>query len=116
MSPVSGATVGATDIADVAPVASSLLSQLQRLQQQLAESMNSAAGKTPEGRATIDAIRGKISQLEQRIAQSDQVGERRAALLRAGKTEPAASVAAASGTVTQTPKTSGPGQIIDVFA
>jgi hypothetical protein len=116
MSTISGAIAGATEIADVAPVAAALLSQLQRLQQQLAESMNSAASATPEGRASIDAIRGKISQVEQRIAHSDQVGERRAALLRSGKTEPAASSAAASGTVTQAPKTSGPGQLIDVFA
>ena len=116
MSPLTGSTAGATDIADVAPVAAALLSQLQRLQTQLAESMNSAAAKTPEGGAAIDAIRGKISQVEQRIAQSDQVGERRQALMRTGKTEPAASVAASAGTVTQTGKTAGPGQIIDLFA
>jgi hypothetical protein len=116
MSSISGAIAGATEIADLAPVAAALLSQLQRLQQQLAESMNSAAAATPEGRAGIDAIRARISQVEHRIAQSDQVGERRAALLRTGNTEPAASIAAASGTVTLAPKTSGPGQLIDVFA
>ena len=116
MSPLAGATAGATDIADVAPVAAALVSQLQRLQQQLAESMNSAASTTPEGRAAVDAIRSKISQVEQRVAQSDQVGERRQAQMRAGKTEPAASLAATAGTVAQAPKTSGPGQIIDLFA
>ena len=116
MSPLTGSTAGATDIADVAPVAAALVAQLQRLQQQLAESMNSAAAKTPEGKAAIDAIRGKISQVEQRIAHSDQVGERRQAQMSAGKTEPAASLAAAAGTVTQAAKTSGPGRTIDVFA
>ena len=77
------------------------------LQQQLAESMNSAAAKTPEGRAAIDAIRGRISQVEQRIAHSDQVVERRQAQLGAGKTEPAASAAWAAGTVSQSPRVSG---------
>ncbi len=116
MSPLTGSTAGATDIADVAPVAAALLSQLQRLQQQLAESMNGAAAKTPEGKAAIDAIRGRISQLEQRIAHSDQVGERREAQLRAGKTEPAASLASGAGTVTQAASSSGVGGTIDVFA
>ena len=116
MSPLAGSIAGATDIADVAPLAAALLSQLQRLQQQLAESMNSAAAKTPEGRAAVDAIRGKISQLEQRIAQSDQVSERRQAHMQAGKTEPAASLASTAGTVAPATKTSGPGQIIDLFA
>ncbi len=116
MSPLTGSTIGATDIADVAPVAASLLAQLQRLQQQLAESMNSAAAKTPEGRAAIDAIRGRISQVEQRIAHSDQVVERRQAQLGAGKTEPAASAASSAGTVSQSPRVSGLGQKIDLFA
>ena len=116
MSPLTGSTAGATDIADVAPVAAALLAQLQRLQQQLAESMNSANAKTPEGKAAIDAIRGKISQVEQRIAHSDQVNERRQAQQAAGKTEPAASAASASGTVSQTGRTSGLGQKIDLFA
>ncbi len=116
MSPLTGSTAGATDIADVAPVAASLLSQLQRLQQQLAESMNGPAAKTPEGKAAIDAIRGRISQVEQRIAHSDQVNERRQAQLGAGKSEPAASVASSSGTVSQSARVSGLGQKIDLFA
>ncbi len=116
MSPLKGSTAGATDIADVAPVAAALVAQLQRLQQQLAESMNSAAAKTPEGRGAIDAIRGRISQLEQRITQSDQVAERRQALMRSDKTEPAASAAATAGTVTAPGKTAGLGQKIDLFA
>lgn len=115
MSPLSG-TAGATDVSDNAPAAAALLAQLQRLQQQLSDCVNCASGKTPEGKAAADAIRGKISQVEQRIAQSDQVDERRQAQLRAGKTEPAASVAAESGAVAQARKTSGTGQIIDVFA
>lgn len=116
MSPLKGSTAGATDIADVAPVAATLLSQLQRLQQQLSDSLSSAAAKTPEGKAAIDAIRGKISQVEQRIAHSDHVSERRENLLRNGKSEPAASAASASGTVAQPARTSGLGNSIDVFA
>lgn len=116
MSPLSGAVAGATDVASNTQAAAALLAQLQRLQQQLFESVNGAAAKTPEGKAQADAIRSRISQLEQRIAQSDQVGERRETLLRAGKTEPALSVAAEAGTVAQPRKTAGAGQIIDVFA
>jgi hypothetical protein len=115
MSPLSG-TAGATDVSDNAPAAAALLAQLQRLQQQLSDCVNCASGKTPEGKAAADAIRGKISQVEQRISQSDQVDERRQAQLRTGKAEPAASVAAESGTVAQARKTSGTGQIIDLFA
>jgi hypothetical protein len=116
MSPLTGSVSGATDVADLAPVAATLLSQLQRLQQQLADAMSSASAATPEGKAAVDAIRGRISQLEQRIAQSDQVAERRAAQLNAGKSEPAASVAASAATVGQPGRSSGPGSIIDVFA
>jgi hypothetical protein len=116
MSPLHGSTAGATDIADLAPVAATLLSQLQRLQQQLSDSLAGANAKTPEGKAAIDAIRSKITQVEQRIAHSDQVGERRQNLLRAGKSEPAASLAAASGTVAQPARTSALGNSIDLFA
>lgn len=116
MSPLSGATAGATDAAAMAPAAAALLAQLQRLQQQLSECVNCASGKTPEGRAQADAIRGRISQLENRIAQSDQVSERRETQLRAGKTEPVLSVAAESTTVAQARKSAGLGQIIDTFA
>ncbi|MES2016927.1 MAG: hypothetical protein V4484_10555 [Pseudomonadota bacterium] len=117
MSPLNGVTPGVTDVTDNAPAAAALLAQLQRLQQQLAECVNCASAKTTEGKAAADAIRSRISQVEGRIVQSDQVHERREAQLRAGKAEPAASVAAASATVPQVPKTSnGPGQIIDVFA
>ena len=116
MSPLTGSTAGATDIADVAAVAASLLPQLQRLQQQLSESLNCAAAKTPEGKAAIDAIRSKISQLEQRIAHSDQAAERRQAQLGSGKVEPAASLASSAGTVSQSSRVSGLGQTIDLFA
>ena len=116
MSPLAGSVAGATDSADLAPVVAALAAQMQRLQQQLAESINSSAAKTPEGKAAIDAIRGKISQLEQRVAQSDQVGERRQAQLRSGRVEPAASLAASAGAVAAAPQSSGPGRIIDVFA
>lgn len=114
MSQVSGVSAGVPNAADTA--AASLLAQLQRLQQQLAESLKGASASTPEGKANADAIRAKISQVEQRIAQSDHVSERRETLLRAGKTEPVNSVAAESATVEQPRKTSGTGQIIDVFA
>ena len=116
MSPLGGATSGVTDVTDNAPAAAALLAQLQRLQQQLYECVNCASGKTAEGRAQADAIRGKISQVESRIVQSDQVSERRDQLLKGGKTEPVLSVAAESGTVAQPRKTSGAGQIIDTFA
>ena len=117
MTPIGGASAtGVTDVAASAPAAAALLAQLQRLQQQLSECVNCADGKTAQGKAAADAIRGKISQVEARIAHSDQVSERRAATLNAGKSEPAASLAAASGTVSQPAKTSGIGQIIDVFA
>ena len=116
MSPLSGSTAAVTDITDNAPAVAALLAQLQRLQQQLQEYVQGASGKTVEGKAQADAIRGRISQLESRIAQSDQVGERRAALLRSGKTEPALSLAADAGTVAQPRKTAGIGQIIDTFA
>lgn len=116
MSPLNGASAGVAGVTDNAPAAAALLAQLQRLQQQLFDSVNGAAGKTPEGKAQADAIRGRISLVEQRIAQSDQVSERRETLLRAGKSEPALSVAAEAGTVAQPRKTAGAGQIIDVFA
>ena len=116
MSPLTGSTAGATDIADVAPVAAALLAQLQRLQQQLADATGCATARTPQGKAAIDGIRGKISQVEQRIAHSDQVSERRQALLAAGKTEPAASAASSAGTVSQAAKSSPLGQKIDLFA
>lgn len=116
MSPLNGATAGATDVTDNAPAAAALLAQLQRLQQQLAECVNCASGKTAEGKAQADAIRARIGQVEHRIAQSDQVSERRATQLRAGKSEPVLSVAAESGTVAQPRKTAGAGQIIDTFA
>ena len=116
MSPLRGATAGATDATDVVPAAAALMAQLQRLQPQLYECVNCASGKTAEGRAQADAIRGKISQVESRLVQSDQVSERREAQLRAGKAEPVLSVAAESNTVAQARKTSGAGQIIDTFA
>ena len=116
MSPLAGSTAGATDIADVAPVAAALLAQLQRLQQQLSECVNCATAQTPQGKAAIDAIRGKISQVEQRIAHSDQAGERRQALLATGKTEPAASLASSAGSVSQAAKSSPLGRTIDLFA
>jgi hypothetical protein len=114
MSPLSGVSAGVADVTDNS--AAALLAQLQRLQQQLAESLKGASAKTPEGKAAADALRAKISQVEQRIAHSDQVSERRDTLLRAGKSEPVTSVAAESGTVAQPRKTSGAGQIIDTFA
>ncbi len=117
MSPLSGSTAGVTDITDNAPAAAALLAQLQRLQQQLSDCVNCASAKSPESKAAADAIRGKINQVEARISHSDQVSERRNTLLQAGKTEPAYAVPTASGTVDPVRKTSsGPGQIIDVFA
>jgi hypothetical protein len=116
MAPIGGSTTGVSTTPGNAPAAAALLAQLQLLQQQLSDCVNCADGKTAQGKATADAIRGKISQLESRIAHSDQVSERREASLKAGKSEPAASAAAASGVVTQPARTAGIGQIIDVFA
>jgi hypothetical protein len=116
MSLATGAVAGATDVTANTSAAAALLAQLQRLQQQLSDALTGGAGKAPADKASVDAIRAKISQVEQRIAQSDQVNERREATLRAGKTEPVTSVAAEAGTVAQARKTSGAGQIIDTFA
>ena len=116
MAAIGSATTGVNDTPGNAPVAAALLAQLQRLQQQLAECVNCADGKTPQGKANADALRGRISQIEARITQSDQVSERRQAVLSAGKAEPAASLAASSSTVEPARKSAGLGQIIDAFA
>lgn len=116
MTSVSASIPEVSELSAAGQAAVSMQALLQRLQQQLAELASSPAAGTPEGKAAIDAIRSRISQVEQRIGSSDEAGARRLAQLKAGRSEPAASLAAAAGTVTQARKSEGPGQIIDVFA
>lgn len=61
-----GAFGGAT------PSATSLQAQLERFQKQLSDCVNCASAKTPQGKADIEAISARISQIEQRIAQTQQ--------------------------------------------
>lgn len=49
------------------PSATSLQAQLQRYQQQLSDCVNCDSAKTPEGKAAIQAIAAKVSQVEQKI-------------------------------------------------
>jgi cob(I)alamin adenosyltransferase len=116
MAAVGAVAAAVSDTTGNVPAAAALQAQLQRLQQQLSDCVNCADAKSPQNKATADALRSKISQLESRIQQSDQVSERRERLLNSGKVEPATSLAAQSGTVSPTAKGAGVGQIIDVFA
>ncbi len=115
MSTISGSLPEVSDLAVMGQAAAAMQAQLQRLQQQLAEHMNRANAATPEGRAAIEAIRSRISQVEQRIGGSVEA-ERREAQLKAGRSEPAASLAASAGSVSQVRAGQGLGSIIDVFA
>ena len=54
-----------------APSAASLQAQLQRYQKQLSDCVNCASAKTPQGKADIEAISARISQVQQRIAQAE---------------------------------------------
>jgi hypothetical protein len=116
MSTVSATSVDPVDLGASLQAAAALQAQLGRLLQQLAECTNCAGAKTPAGKADIEAIRAKISSVEQRISHSDEASSRRRSQLSAGKVEPAASLAAAAGTVSQLRKTAGLGQVIDTFA
>ena len=49
----------------------SLQAQLQRYQQQLSDCVNCASASTPQGKADIQAISARISQVRERIAQVD---------------------------------------------
>lgn len=51
--------------------AAGLQAQLQRYQKQLSDCVNCASAKTPEGKANIQALSARISQIEQRIVQKD---------------------------------------------
>jgi hypothetical protein len=115
MPPVS-AIPEVSELSAASQAAASMQALLQRLQQQLAAQINSASAGTPEGKAAIEAIRSRISQVEQRLSASDEISERRQAQLKAGRSEPAASLAAQAGTVVPVRKDEGPGRIIDVFA
>ena len=52
--------------------ASGLQAQLARYQKQLSECVNCASAKTPEGKATIESLSAKISDIRERI---DQVAQ-----------------------------------------
>jgi hypothetical protein len=49
-----------------------LQAQLQQFQQQLSDTVNCSSAKTPEGKAQIQAISTKISQVKAHIDQSKQ--------------------------------------------
>ncbi|WP_198116532.1 FlxA-like family protein [Massilia rhizosphaerae] len=83
------------------PSATSLQAQLQRYEKQLSECVNCESAKTPQGKADIQAISARISQLKESIAQTDKASASRAV--------PDAPAPAASANA-------GPGQFIDVFA
>lgn len=54
-----------------APSPTSLQAQLQRYEKQLSDCVNCASAKTPQGKADIDTISARISQVQQRLAQLD---------------------------------------------
>lgn len=84
-----------------APSAVSLQSQLERNQKQLSDCVNCASAKTPQGKADIQAISARISQIEQRIAQAQE---------RKGVGSDSAPAAATP------PAVSSRGNLIDVYA
>lgn len=86
-----------------APSATSLQAQLERFQKQLSDCVNCASAKTPQGKADIQAISARISQIEQLIAQAQNRPGSQAA------PPPDATSAASS-------PTTGYGGLIDVFA
>ena len=53
-----------------APSAASLQAQLQRYQKQLSDCVNCPSSKTPQGKADIQAISARISQVKQSIEQA----------------------------------------------
>ena len=90
-----------------APSATSLQAQLERYQKQLSDCVNCASAKTPQGKSDIQAISARISQIEQRIAQTqnstDNRSDQQAAPVQSAPTAAPASI-------------SGTGGLIDVFA
>ena len=104
LSAVTGSASSAAPAAGVgAPAPAAMQAQLQRLQQQLSDSVNCASAKTTQGKATIDAARARISQVEQRIA-------------RASAAEADARRQAAGTTGTGPASRTGPAGGIDVYA
>ncbi|WP_426110345.1 hypothetical protein [Massilia sp. PWRC2] len=81
------------------PSPASLQAQLQRYEHQLSDCVNCASAKTPQGKADIDTISARISQVQQRLAQLDGNSE-----------APAAPTTGASGAGARH------GGFIDVFA
>lgn len=72
-----GSAVLSSGAAKPSPVA--LQAQLQRFQQQLSDCVNCASAATPKGKADIEAIAARITQVQQRIAQTDGADEAGAA-------------------------------------
>jgi hypothetical protein len=87
------------------PSAASLQAQLQRYQQQLSDCVNCASAKTPQGKADIQAISARISEVKQSIAQADQASA-----------NPADAAAPTSAPTSQPFQLSGVGNVINVFA
>ena len=91
------------------PSAASLQAQLQRYQQQLSDCVNCASAKTQQGKADIQAISARISEVKQSITQTDQAP---------AKPADAAAPASASASAQSSPpfQFSGVGNVINVFA
>lgn len=68
-----GSAVLSYGAAKPSPVA--LQAQLQRFQQQLSDCVNCASAATPKGKADIEAIAARITQVQQRIAQGGNVSD-----------------------------------------
>jgi len=67
-----GASSAASTYSGGAPSATSLQAQLQRYQTQLSDCVNCASAKTPEGKADIQAISARISEIKQRVEQTEK--------------------------------------------
>jgi len=102
---IGASTTPSTAYGSGGPSAASLQAQLQRYQQQLSDCVNCASAKTPQGKADIQAISARISEVKQSIAQTDQA-----------PANPADAVAPASTPASPPFQFSGVGNVINVFA
>lgn len=105
LTPTASATAAtaSTSYGSGAPSATSLQAQLERFQQQLSDCVNCASAKTPQGKSDIQAISARISQIQQRIAQTQNRPDNQTAPIQG---TPATAPASITGT----------GSLIDVFA
>ena len=67
-----GSAHGAPAYGTARPSPAGLQAQLQRFQQQLSDCVNCASASTPQGKADIDAIAARISQVQKSIAAIDK--------------------------------------------